>query len=183
VDLLDRLLEHDAWTTGQLLERCRDLSDEELDRRFEIGHRSVRATLHHIIFNMEVWAALMAGAETAEVTASRREQSVADLAVRLDRAVAELARVARGVRTRGGWDEQWIDILDNPPTAKTYGGSIAHVITHSMHHRAQLLYMLRQLGLHGLPEGDVLTWEQQRRSEPRMNTSHEATKHTKPSRA
>jgi hypothetical protein len=29
-------------------------------------------------------------------------------------------------------------------------------------HRAQLLYMLRQLGLTGLPEGDVLSWEQQR---------------------
>ena len=39
---------------------------------------------------------------------------------------------------------------------KTYGGAIAHVITHSMHHRAHLLYMLRQPGLTALPEGDVL---------------------------
>jgi uncharacterized damage-inducible protein DinB len=41
-----------------------------------------------------------------------------------------------------------------------YGGGIAYVITHSMHHRAQLLYMLRRLGIEGLPEGDVLSWEQ-----------------------
>ena len=41
-----------------------------------------------------------------------------------------------------------------------YGGGIAHVITHSMHHRAQPLYMLRRLGIEGLPEGDVLSWEQ-----------------------
>jgi uncharacterized damage-inducible protein DinB len=31
-----------------------------------------------------------------------------------------------------------------------------------MHHRAQVLYMLRQLGLTELPEGDVLSWEQHR---------------------
>jgi uncharacterized damage-inducible protein DinB len=29
-----------------------------------------------------------------------------------------------------------------------------------MHHRAQVLYLLRKLGLEGLPEGDVLSWEQ-----------------------
>jgi hypothetical protein len=29
-----------------------------------------------------------------------------------------------------------------------------------MHHRAQLLFMLRRLGVEGVPEGDTLTWEQ-----------------------
>jgi uncharacterized damage-inducible protein DinB len=38
----------------------------------------------------------------------------------------------------------------------------AHVLTHSMHHRAQVLYVLRQLGPTGLPEGDGLSWERQR---------------------
>jgi len=37
------------------------------------------------------------------------------------------------------------------------------MITHSMHHRAQLLYMLLQLGLEGLPEGDVFSWESRSR--------------------
>jgi uncharacterized damage-inducible protein DinB len=30
-----------------------------------------------------------------------------------------------------------------------------------MHHRAQVLHMLRRLGVSGLPEGDVLSWERQ----------------------
>jgi len=83
------------------------------------------------------------------------------LIARLDRAAADLASVARAVARRGGWDERWIDTLDRPPAEKTYGGGIAHVITHGMHHRAQLLYMLRRLGVEGLPEGDVLSWERQ----------------------
>ena len=32
MDILDRLLGHDAWTTRQLLLRCRGLTDEQLDQ-------------------------------------------------------------------------------------------------------------------------------------------------------
>jgi uncharacterized damage-inducible protein DinB len=160
LDLLDRLLEHDAWTTRQLIERCHELSDAQLDRRFTIGHRSVRATLEHIIYNMEAWSALMAGEELPG-PASEDHQSMAHFSQRLDVAADRLSRVARAVSVRGAWDERWLDVLDQPPAEKTYGGSIAHVITHSMHHRAQLLYMLRRLGVKNLPEGDLLSWEDQ----------------------
>jgi uncharacterized damage-inducible protein DinB len=161
VDLLDRLLGHDAWTTRQLLDRCGELSDEQLDRPFDIGHRTLRATFQHIIFNMEAWSALMAGATTLLPRPPREGESIASLADRLTRAAADLAEVAHAVRARDGWDDRWLDVLDDPPKEKTYGGALAHVITHSMHHRAQVLYMLRQCGLTGLPEGDVLSWEQQ----------------------
>jgi len=162
MDLLDRLLGHDAWTTRQLLQLCRGLTDEQLDREFDLGHRTVRATLQHIIFNVEVWSALMAN-QPARLDQGARpeERSISAFIARLDRAASQLARVAQAVSLRGGWDELWVDSLDNPPAEKTYGGGIAHIITHSMHHRAQLLYMLRRLGVEGLPEGDVLSWERQ----------------------
>jgi uncharacterized damage-inducible protein DinB len=158
MDLLDRLLGHDAWTTRQLLLRCKDLPDAQLDREFDLGLRTARKTLLHIVRNMEVWSDLMAG---VPVRADEADRSVAAMTARLDRAAADLASVARAVAQRGGWDEQFVDPLDRPPTRKTFGGGVAHVITHSMHHRAQLLHMLRRLGVAGLPEGDVLGWEQQ----------------------
>ncbi|MES2794125.1 MAG: DinB family protein [Planctomycetota bacterium] len=164
MDLIDRLLEHDVWTTQQLLTLCRNLTDEQLDRDFDIGHRSVRATLSHIIRNMEVWSDLMAGHSVQEAPGPHG-RSVSALMARLHLAAAELARVTRAIAKRNGWDEKWVDHLDNPPTQKTYGGAIAHVITHSMHHRAQLLYLLRRLGVDDLPEGDVLSWEHQVHSE------------------
>ncbi len=162
MNLLDRLLEHDAWTTRLLLIRCQGLADGQLDREFDIGHRTVRATLLHIIRNIEIWTDLMTG--RAVRTGDGEEshgQSIPGMVARLDRAAADFAALARGVTQRNGWDERWIDPLDNPPAEKTYGGAIAHVLTHSMHHRAQLLYMLGRLGVEGLPEGDVLSWEQQ----------------------
>ncbi|MCP4507009.1 MAG: hypothetical protein GY903_17025 [Fuerstiella sp.] len=44
---------------------------------------------------------------------------------------------------------------------KTFGGAIAHVLTYSMHHRAQVLCTPRLIGVTDRPEGDVLSWESQ----------------------
>jgi uncharacterized damage-inducible protein DinB len=161
MDLLDRLLGHDAWTTRQLLERCQELTDDQLDRPFDIGHGTVRATLLHMIRNVEAWADLMNGEPVRAKLAGSEGRSVAAMKVRMDGAAADLARAARAVAARHAWDERFLDSLDDPPAEKSYGGAIAHAITHSMHHRAQLLYMLRKLGVEGLPEGDVLSWERQ----------------------
>jgi uncharacterized damage-inducible protein DinB len=156
MDLLDRLLQHDAWTTGQLVKLCLPLSDEQLDRQFDIGHRSLRATLNHIIHNMEVWSTLMAG---QQVQRSEADRTPAGMLKRLDVAAERLARIARDVADRGAWDATWIDTLDQPPRAKSFGTGIAHLLTHSMHHRAQVLYLLRLSGVPDLPEGDVFSWE------------------------
>ena len=153
MDFLDRLLSHDAWTTRQLLLLCRQLTDEQLDREFDIAHRTVRATFEHMIRNVEIWSDLMSGQPIREDGGN----SVSELLARLDRAAGDLAEISHVVARRNGWDERYVDSLDG--SERSYGGSIAHVITHSMHHRAQMLYMLRLLGVKDLPEGDVLSWE------------------------
>jgi hypothetical protein len=40
MDLLDRLFEHDRWTTAQLLDLCRPLTDEQLDHPFDVPSAS-----------------------------------------------------------------------------------------------------------------------------------------------
>ncbi|RIK27603.1 MAG: hypothetical protein DCC55_39315 [Chloroflexi bacterium] len=52
------------------------------------------------------------------------------------------------------------DYLDQPPQQKSYGGAIAHVLTHNMAHCTEILHILTRLGLPDLIEGDVLSWEQ-----------------------
>jgi uncharacterized damage-inducible protein DinB len=158
MDFLNRLLGHDTWTTQQLLLLCRDLTDEQLDRDFDIGHRTVRATLRHMIYNIEAWSDLMAGRPMRK-DPGREGASISALSARLDRADADFGEISRAVAQRGGWDEKWRRRSGDPPDELTYGGTIAHVITHNMHHRAQLLYMLRRLGVENRPEGDVLSWE------------------------
>src|SRR5437764_14846840 len=95
MDILDRLLGHDVWTTRQLLLRCRELSDEQLDREFDIGHRSVRATLAHIIGNMECWTDLIAQrAPRTQLLTDPAGRSVGRMLERLDAAGGDLAAVA-----------------------------------------------------------------------------------------
>ncbi len=159
MDLLDRLLEHDTWTTHQLLDLSRSLSGEQLDQQFELGHQTVRRTFEHIIHNMEVWSALMAG--IAPGSSNVDQDSIEQFTLRLDLASKRLSDISKTIRDRAGWDERWVDSIDGKE--KSYGGAIAHILTHSMHHRAQLLYMLRRLGVENLPEGDVLSWEHQPR--------------------
>lgn len=176
MDLLDRLLGHDAWTTDLLLRRSAELGDEQLDRMFDIGRRTLRATLGHIVRNTDAWSALMQAGLDANASppgsttlqshargARPVEHTTIDSLIELHlKASARLAHLARTVADRNAWDEVWLDTLDEPPSRKTYGGAIAHVITHSMHHRAQVLHMMRRLGLTDLPEGDVLSWEHRR---------------------
>ncbi len=162
MDILERLLGHDAWTTQQLLSRCQDLSSAQLDQPFDVGHRTLRETWQHLIGNVETWTDLMSGTVAAE-SAPPSTPTLDTLTRRYTAASARFGALARRLATEGRLDELWTDILDNPPVQKTYGGAIAHVLTHNHAHRTEILHMLERLGLKNLLEGDVLSWEQQAR--------------------
>ena len=160
MDMLDRLLGHDAWTTDQLLQRCRELTPTQLTQSFDIGHEGLKATLEHMIGNVEVWTDLMAGTLGNDGSAPTGND-IESLIRRHKVGYARVAALARQIRDADKINDMWTDVLDQPPTEKTYGGTILHVITHNMHHRGEVLHMLARLGLTHLPEGDLLGWEKQ----------------------
>jgi uncharacterized damage-inducible protein DinB len=159
LDLLDRLLEHDAWTTRRVLELARSLTGEQLDRDFDIGHRTVRDTLHHMLGNIEVWTDLMAAQPVRHLPDGGL--SIVEFEQRFDAAYADFSRIARELRDSRRLNDLYLDVLDQPPASKSYAGTILHVITHDHMHRAEILHMLQRLGVQGLIEGDVLSWEHQ----------------------
>jgi uncharacterized damage-inducible protein DinB len=159
MDILDRLLGHDTWTTRQLLLRCRELSDEQLDRKFDIGDRSLRATFEHLIACMESHTDLMLGRTTEEP--HREDESIGGMLTRLTLVAKDFAEFATRVEREGRADEM---CTNSEKTGKwPLGSVIAHLITHSMHHRAQVMYIMEQLGVQNVIEGDALGWEGQAR--------------------
>lgn len=153
MDLLDRLLGHDRWTTGRLMTMARGLSDVQLDRDFDIGHRTLRQTFAHMIRAMELWTGLMAG------TPNDREDmptSVDDLLARHARAYDRFEGVARELVARNRLDETFTDHHDFP---QSYGSTIFQVVMHNQQHRGELLHMLQRLGVPDLPDGDPQEWE------------------------
>jgi uncharacterized damage-inducible protein DinB len=158
MDLLDRLLGHDEWTTRQLLEHGRSLTEAQWHQPFDLGHTTLYQTFHHIIGNVETWTDLMRARPTftRDVT-----PSLAVLLARHHAASADFGELARSIRDAQRWDERWLDVLDDPPRLKTYGGAIAHVLTHNHIHRGEIMHMLSHLGVPNVIEGDVLGWESQ----------------------
>jgi len=162
MDLLDRLLGHDRWTTAQLLERCRELRTEQWMQPFDLGHRTLEATFLHMIGNVRGWTELMAELPV-QPSAAEAATTADDLIAAWPIAYADFATLAREIADAGRWDATYVDILDDPPRSKTFGGTIAHVITHNMQHRGEIIHMLTRLGLANVLEGDLLSWEQQAR--------------------
>lgn len=141
MDLLDRLLAHDRWATSQLLEQCRTLSERQFDEEFDIGYRTLRATIEHLIFNIEAWGALMA-AQPMETPAT--DSSLAALTDRYLRADDAFIALARHLRDEGRLDDTFTDAFDGP---MRYGGGIVHVVLHNEGHRVEIVHILARLGL------------------------------------
>jgi len=155
MDILDRLLAHDTWTTRQLLLACRSLPDDLLDKEFEIDHKSLRKTFTHMIENMEVWTDLLYERNVQYKTGT----TIPELLERLSIAGRDFATLARNIAQDQRFDDCFLDALEKPPKKKTYGGAIGHVITHNMHHRAQIMFLMERVGLNDHIEGDLLSWE------------------------
>jgi uncharacterized damage-inducible protein DinB len=155
MDILDRLLGHDTWTTRQLLLACQSLPDDLLDKEFDIDHRSLRETFVHMIGNMEIWTDLLC----ERTVQKRRGSTIPELLERLSIVSRDFTHLARKIAREGHYDDCFIDTLDNPPQEKTFGGAIGHVITHNMHHRAQIMFLMERVGLNDHIEGDLLSWE------------------------
>jgi uncharacterized damage-inducible protein DinB len=157
MDPIDRLLEHDYWATTVLLELSRDLSDAQLDEPFDIGHRTLRATFDHWIFNIAAWTARMA---EQPIDVPRDDLSMAALIERHEQSFAAFATFARRIRDEQRLDDTFVDIFGGD---LTYGAAIIHVVLHDEGHRTEALHILARLGMPELPEIDHALWDFERR--------------------
>jgi uncharacterized damage-inducible protein DinB len=153
MDLLDRLLEHDRWATDQLLELAGNLTDAQLDQEFDVGHRTLRETFEHMIFNVEAWTAVMAG---QPIDRRRDGRSLPALVDRHRRSFDAFAALARRLRDEQRLDETFTDSYGEP---MRFGGAIVHVVLHDEGHRLEALHILSRLGVPDLPELDHALWD------------------------
>ena len=152
MDILDRVLGHDRWATNQFLELCRGLPDEQLDQEFDIGHRTLRATLDHMTYVVGFWCRLMEGEPHA---APRDDVSVDELAARHARNYDRFEALTRRLVEEGRLNETFIDHYDYP---QSFGATIPQVCYHNAIHRSDLRLMLVRLGLDIRGDYDPQEW-------------------------
>lgn len=155
MDTLDRVLDHDQWATSQLLAVAGKLTDAQLDQEFDIGHRTVRATLAHMIGNVDGWTEAFTDQQPVN-----DGTSVADLTARHEAAYPAFAGVARHFRDADRLEETFTDSFGQP---MTFGGAVLMVSLHNEGHRTEVLHMLNRLGLADVPEVDHGLWDFARR--------------------
>lgn len=147
------LLAHDRWANANLYDTCAKLTQDQFTQPFEMGCGSLRNNLVHNLGAMRSWTDVLNEFPARE----RLEESsfslteIRELHDGVCNAFEQAAlRRPFGVvikRERGGKEYTF-----------TVGGIIAHVMTHSMHHRAQCLNMLRQFGIEEQPMSSVMEW-------------------------
>jgi uncharacterized damage-inducible protein DinB len=169
MDLLDRLLDFDHWAMDELLRVSEGLSDAQLDQEFDIGHRTVRATFGHMIYNIPFWTGLMLGQQpepepeaglsnvqfwTAHLPDQWAETGLSIAAMRewYEAEFETFASLTRQLRDEGRLDEIYVDHYN---VRKSMSGTILMVILHASEHRTEIAHMLARLGVSDVPEVDL----------------------------
>ena len=165
VDLIQRLHQHRAWVNENLLAAASALSDEQLRREFQIGQGSIWKSLLHLYAAEFVWLETLSGNDNAVVPGDLRgkipgnqmgEGGIASLDELHDKWMSLQKR----------WESYLADLspesLDEPVfrIVASTGQRIAtrrsdvllHVCTHAQYTTAQVVNMLRQVGVEKLPE-------------------------------
>jgi uncharacterized damage-inducible protein DinB len=160
--IVDRLLEHNTFATGVLIERCRSLSVEQFTRQFAIGPGSLHDTLRHVVGAMYRWSDRIADRPfQSKLETPDRTWTCDELLTALAAASTDLNDAVARVVKEDRLDE--LMELTVPGYSEVFrftrGTAIVHIATHGVHHRAQALNMLRQLGETDLPDVDAIEWE------------------------
>lgn len=148
------LLKHNRWANRQMLDACAKLTHDQLHQPFEMGLGSLHATLAHIAAAQRSWATMLAGGPRQSRIEQGGPYTIDQLRTLLDDTAQELADALAAHPL----DAIATTERDGKRYAFARGGVLTHVTTHSMHHRAQALNMLRHLGVDPLPHSSVADW-------------------------
>lgn len=154
MDQNDRLFGHDRWMTEHLRTLCSGLSDEEWDREFDVGHKTLRASWLHTIGTYDWWRSQMESLPLEDWEPEAVTYEV--LLARHHEAYDRFENFARSAIADGRLDETFVDHWQ---VEHSIGASILHVILHNHNHRTEILHIMQRLGMDDLPEGDPQEWE------------------------
>ena len=157
-DFLLRQMRHGVWANEKLLDRCRALTDEQLELAVPGTYGTIRNTLAHIVASEEGYLVRLMGSLLHEPPV--REQDLATL----DVIAAHIAHVTSAVErlfAKGSLDPDRV-IVDTPlrragaPRFEMAAWApAAQFVYHGIDHRSQIDTIL---STHGLETLDLQVW-------------------------
>jgi len=166
-DLIRRLHRHRMWANSRLVEAVRPLTGEQLRRPLAIGQGSVWRTLTHLMAAEFLWLEALLGDEAPLFPGDAPGRPPGNQEG--EGAIASLDELASKWRdldrrwddylaglTDEALDEVVTKVITSSGPGRRHGTRrsdvLLHVCTHAQYTAAQLVNMLRQLGLGRLPD-------------------------------
>ena len=162
MELLTRMVEHHVWLVGELVDRCAQLTPEQLDTPVEISvdgvddDPTVRSLLARLVGQMSMWDASMH--DRPYDVPAERGWDLGEIRTRLTDIGPVFLDQVREIAADGRLDETFVDATCEPPRTFTYGGMVAHVLTFAAHRRVLVLGALADAGITDLGAGDPMEW-------------------------
>lgn len=180
MDLVRRLHEHRAWVNRRLLDAAETLDDEQLRRPLPIGQGSVWRSLLHLYAAEYVWLGALRGEPQATLPGDAPGELPGNQSgPGAIQTVAELRAQWTELEVR--WDEHLRSLtaesLDETiykvSTSSGHGRKLAtrrgdvllHLSLHAQYTTAQVVNMLRQLGVRPLPDVMLISLARQQHPE------------------
>ena len=139
------LYSYNRWANGRLLEAAAALPGSLLERDLGVSHRSLWATLQHIVWGEWRWL----GRWRERPATGLSPLDCSDLAA-LQTRWAEITRDQQEfLRQLTPTDLERIIGYENPPGTRweySLRDMLQHLVNHSTYHRGQVAALLRQLG-------------------------------------
>ena len=167
ITVIQRLHQHRAWVNENLLDATSTLTDEQLHQSFEIGQGSIWMSLVHLYAAEFVWLEALLGNDSPLVQGDlpgkipgnqlgeggfaslvELQQKWSELQQRWERylgdlSVESLEEPVYKIRTSSGQEQR---------LATRRCDVLLHVCTHAQYTTAQVINMLRHVGVDQLPE-------------------------------
>ncbi len=164
-DLLEKMVEHHVWLTGELVRVAGALTDDELDAPLVVEDepdesQSIRSILSRLVGQMGMWNAAMA---TRDYDWSVEEhESLIAMRRRLRIEGPRYLAHVREVCDQGRLNDTFVDALCEQAAVFTYGGMVAHVLTFAAYRRTVVVLALARHGHDELGWGDPMRWVAER---------------------
>ena len=153
MNVIDRMIGAHYVGMKQILDRCSELTDEQLDRPvagyydplpWMSSDQTLRTLLSHC---------------TGPSDEPVESRTVEGFRASLERGFEELRNNVATYEKEGMWDMTFVDADCDPPMVFSYGGWIGHVLVFQGHRRIACLMALHNLGIQGLGFFDPIDYQ------------------------
>ena len=153
-DTLTTLFRHNLWANVGILERCAELTNEQLDTSMSGAFGTIRDTLQHFVSSEQSYLYRIRTGQPLQRPEGEAPMTIAEMLESARASGAGLIEWAPKVRADDTVQVEWDDGTIREVPKAFY---LTQVINHATEHRAQIMAIITQLGLQA-PDLDTWTY-------------------------